>query len=154
MAKQVNPEEEAKVVGTSWNSQTGPNGYRLQFETDNKVLYDMMQSQARSCIDLANVLKQKSFMPYEFKSKLRSAIDSPYTYEEINELLEYFKNKHAYIQKENQESETPKIVYCKDCIHRDPEDRKCDSSFGGNYGIFAMADNDFCSCGVKKEEEK
>ena len=41
------------------------------------------------------------------------------------------------------------VVRCKDCIHRDPEDKKCDCSFQANGGIFPMDDNDFCSYGEK-----
>lgn len=41
------------------------------------------------------------------------------------------------------------VVRCKDCIHRDPEDKKCDCSFQAKGGIFPMDDNDFCSYGEK-----
>ena len=39
------------------------------------------------------------------------------------------------------------VVRCKDCIHRDPEDKKCDCSFQARGGIFPMSDDDFCSYG-------
>lgn len=42
-----------------------------------------------------------------------------------------------------------RIVRCKDCIHRDPEDKKCDCSFQARGGMFPMDDNDFCSYGEK-----
>ena len=41
------------------------------------------------------------------------------------------------------------VVRCVDCIHRDPEDKKCDCSFQARGGIFPMEDDDFCSCGEK-----
>lgn len=41
------------------------------------------------------------------------------------------------------------VVRCKDCIHRDPEDKKCDCSFQARGGMFPMDDNDFCSYGEK-----
>ena len=41
------------------------------------------------------------------------------------------------------------VVRCKDCIHRDPEDKKCDCSFQARGGIFPMDDNDLCSYGEK-----
>ena len=41
------------VTGTRWNSQQGPDGYRLQFETDNKQLYKYMEKAAQTCIDIA-----------------------------------------------------------------------------------------------------
>ncbi len=41
------------------------------------------------------------------------------------------------------------VVRCVDCIHRDPEDKKCDCSFQARGGIFPMDDNDFCSYGEK-----
>lgn len=42
------------VIGTRWNSQQGPDGYRLQFETDNKTLYKYIEKAAQLCIDIAN----------------------------------------------------------------------------------------------------
>ena len=41
------------VTGTCWNSQQGPDGYRLQFETNNKALYKYMEKAAQTCIDIA-----------------------------------------------------------------------------------------------------
>lgn len=41
------------VTGTCWNSQQGQDGYRLQFETDNKQLYKYMEKAAQTCIDIA-----------------------------------------------------------------------------------------------------
>lgn len=41
------------------------------------------------------------------------------------------------------------VVRCKDCIHRDPEDKKCDCSFQAMGGILPMDDDDFCSYGEK-----
>lgn len=41
------------------------------------------------------------------------------------------------------------VVRCKDCIHRDPEDKKCDCSFQARGGILPMDDDDFCSYGEK-----
>lgn len=40
---------------------------------------------------------------------------------------------------------TVDIVRCKDCIHRDPEDKKCDC--GCWHMPFTVEDNDFCSRG-------
>lgn len=42
------------------------------------------------------------------------------------------------------------IVRCKDCIHRDPEDKKCDGIFQAKCGMFQMDDNDFCSYGERR----
>lgn len=47
------------------------------------------------------------------------------------------------------EEDVVQVVRCKDCIHRDPEDKKCDCSFQARGGIFPMDDNDFCSYGEK-----
>ena len=49
-----------------------------------------------------------------------------------------------------------KVVRCKDCIHRDPEDKRCDCSFQAKGGVFPMSDDDFCSYGemLKEDEEK
>ena len=42
------------------------------------------------------------------------------------------------------------VVRCKDCVHRDPEDKKCDCSFQAKGGIFPMDDDDFCSYGERR----
>ena len=47
------------VHGTRWNSQQGPDDYRLQFETDNEALYKYMEKAAKKCIDKARKLKKK-----------------------------------------------------------------------------------------------
>lgn len=47
-------EKDHVIIGTHWNSQQGPDGYRLQFETDNKTLYKYMEKAAQLCIDIAN----------------------------------------------------------------------------------------------------
>lgn len=39
---------------TCWNSQQGPDGYRLQFETDDETLYKYMEKTAQMCIDIAH----------------------------------------------------------------------------------------------------
>lgn len=42
------------------------------------------------------------------------------------------------------------IVRCKDCKHRDPEDKKCDC---GMWNVpFSVNDDDFCSYGEKVTE--
>lgn len=42
------------------------------------------------------------------------------------------------------------IIHCKDCIHRDPEDKKCDC---GCWHIpFTTKDDDFCSRGERKTD--
>ena len=45
------------------------------------------------------------------------------------------------------------VVRCKDCIHRDPEDKKCDCSFQAKGGIFPMDDDNFCSYGERRKED-
>ena len=38
-------------MATGFNTQTGNGQYRLQFETDNKAHYLLMQETARRCVD-------------------------------------------------------------------------------------------------------
>ena len=42
-------------MATRFNTQVGNGEYRLQFETDNKEYYLLMQSTARRCIDRAHM---------------------------------------------------------------------------------------------------
>lgn len=47
---------------------------------------------------------------------------------------------------------TDKIVRCKDCVHRDPEDKKCECGALERAGcIFPVADDYFCAYGKTKE---
>lgn len=46
------------------------------------------------------------------------------------------------------------IVECKDCIHRDPEDKKCDCGQMERQGcIFPVADDYFCKYGERRADE-
>lgn len=50
-------------------------------------------------------------------------------------------------------ADVQEVVRCKDCLHRDPEDKKCDCSFQARGGIFPMEDDDFCSCGERRNRD-
>lgn len=50
----------AATIGTHWNSQQGPDGCRLQFETDNKQLYKYMEKAAQTCIDMASANRKEN----------------------------------------------------------------------------------------------
>ena len=43
--------ERRMIMATEFNTQVGNGEYRLQFETDNKAHYLIMQSSARRCVD-------------------------------------------------------------------------------------------------------
>lgn len=43
------------------------------------------------------------------------------------------------------------VVHCKDCKHRDPEDKRCDC--GCWHTPFTTNDNDFCRYGERKEND-
>lgn len=47
-------------------------------------------------------------------------------------------------------ADVQEVVRCKDCKHRDPEDKKCDGIFCAKNGLFPMDDNDYCSYGERK----
>lgn len=48
-----------------------------------------------------------------------------------------------------------KIVFCKDCRHRDPEDKKCDCGCFERQGcVFPVADDYFCKFGARRYSEK
>ena len=80
-----------------------------------------------------------------------------------------FPNGVFYVSAENPESslnelinricnlptaDVVQVVRCKDCIHRDPEDKKCDCSFQAMGGILPMDDDDFCSYGERRKEDE
>lgn len=43
------------------------------------------------------------------------------------------------------------VVHCRDCIHRDPEDKRCDC--GCWHTPFTTKDDDFCSRGERRTDE-
>lgn len=46
------------------------------------------------------------------------------------------------------------IVRCKDCKHRDPEDKKCDSGMLERQGcIFPVDDDYFCKYGERRNDD-
>ena len=58
-----------------------------------------------------------------------------------------FQTKH------DKEVEYVKVVRCKDCRHRDPEDHKCDSGEMERQGCpFKVADDYFCAYGERGDE--
>ena len=50
--------------------------------------------------------------------------------------------------KQYEDSGAVEVVRCKDCKHRDPEDKRCDC--GCWHNPFTTNDNDFCSYGERK----
>ena len=46
-------------MATGFNTQVGNGEYRLQFETDNREYYLLMQSTARRCVDGAQAANDK-----------------------------------------------------------------------------------------------
>ena len=56
--------------------------------------------------------------------------------------------RRAIAQAKN--ADVVEVIRCKDCVHRDPEDKKCDCSFQAKGGIFPMDDDDFCSYGERR----
>lgn len=59
----------------------------------------------------------------------------------------------GYVINDVPTADVVEIVRCKDCIHRDPEDKKCDGTFQAKCGMFQMDDNDFCSYGKRRKED-
>ena len=51
--------------------------------------------------------------------------------------------------KQYEDSDAVPVVRCKDCKHRDPEDKRCDC--GCWHNPFTTNDNDFCSYGESRE---
>lgn len=47
------------------------------------------------------------------------------------------------------------VVRCKDCVHRDPEDKKCDCGSLARAGCpFPVDDNYFCGYGERNDSEQ
>ena len=51
--------------------------------------------------------------------------------------------------KQYEDSGAVEVVRCKDCKHRDPEDKRCDC--GCWHNPFTTNDNDFCRYGERRE---
>lgn len=50
--------------------------------------------------------------------------------------------------KQYEDADAVSVVRCKDCKHRDPEDKRCDC--GCWHTPFTTNDNDFCSYGERR----
>ena len=63
---------------TGFNTQVGNGEYRLQFETDNKEYYLLMQETARRCVDgkpVTNANRIRSMDDEELAKFMRSMMD-------------------------------------------------------------------------------
>ena len=58
----------------------------------------------------------------------------------VDDALDYIDSEPA--------ADVAPVVHCKDCKHRDPEDKRCDC--GCWHNPFTTNDNDFCNYGERK----
>lgn len=62
-------------------------------------------------------------------------------------IIEAFKRQEEFV-------DAVPVVRCKDCVHRDPEDKKCDCGSLARQGCpFPVDDNYFCGYGERKDGE-
>ena len=71
-------------MATGFNTQVGNGEYRLQFETDNKEYYLLMQETARRCVD---------GKPVTNADRVRSMSDEEREY--INGIHKAYRNKEG-----------------------------------------------------------
>ena len=72
-------------------------------------------------------------------------------YHEIREGQEFYGNGYKKGYADGYEKAEKEIVYCKDCRHRDPEDKKCDCGCIERQGcIFPVGDDYFCKFGSRR----
>ena len=67
-------------MATEFNTQVGNGEYRLQFETDNKAHYLIMQSSARRCVDCEHMTNADRIRSMNDK-ELKKFICSMFKYE-------------------------------------------------------------------------
>ena len=71
-------------MATGFNTQVSNGEYRLQFETDNREYYLLMQSTARRCVDcvhMTNAQKIRAMSDEELAEFIRSMVDGSYNYD-------------------------------------------------------------------------
>ena len=83
----------------------------------------------------------------------RDPLDAPWDL--IDDTLALLKEQEAKIEQLNRfvngfSRDAMPVVRCKDCKHRDPEDRKCDSGHGIQWQL-PRQDDWFCADGERKE---
>ena len=67
--------------------------------------------------------------------------------------IEALKNVDAEVMK-IPAADVVKVVRCKDCRHRDPEDKKCDCGGTERQGCrFPVDDDYFCAYGERKKDD-
>ena len=71
-------------MATGFNTQVGNGEYRLQFETDNREYYLLMQETARRCVygkPMTNAQKIRAMSDEELAEFIRSIVDGSYNYD-------------------------------------------------------------------------
>ena len=71
-------------MATGFNTQVSNGEYRLQFETDNKEYYLLMQETARRCVDgkpVTNAERIRAMSDEELAEFIRSMVDGSYNYD-------------------------------------------------------------------------
>ena len=72
--------------------------------------------------------------------------------EKMVQALKQDKERYADAYRKGYAKRDEEIVRCKDCIHRDPEDFKCDCGHDIHWEL-PRPDNWFCADGKRMEEE-
>lgn len=49
-------------ISTSWNSQQGDGKYSIQFETNNRALYKMVEAICQRAIDITGVMNDENLL--------------------------------------------------------------------------------------------
>lgn len=151
------------------------------FDTDNER-YAMSDQERADCIECANEHRQLAdwLKDYQHISEELDKLIDDYTYKwhELLDLLpassilmaeitlariDAYKGFAKQLKAikgivDEDTTELPKmastIVRCKDCIHRDPEDHKCDCGMFERQGnIFPVKDDYFCAYGESKQSD-
>ena len=86
-------------MSTGFNTQTGGGEYRLQFETDNKEYFLLMQELARCCVDHQTMTNA---------DRIRAMSDE--------ELAAFMNNFDVCDTRKNDECKFIYLADCKECV--------------------------------------
>lgn len=86
------------------------------------------------------------------KTYTAGTFDTADDFERVNDILDYAptidRPTRSQFKRMAVQLGYELVVHCKDCKHRDPEDKRCDC--GCWHTPFTTNDNDFCRYGERK----
>ena len=131
--------------------------YHSESEVQNiaKEALDLLKEDCHNCkleclLQKYDELKEKYdslLKEQEHKDKMFHALEEDW--KRLKELLKEQEKQRFFVDEDGKITPLPVVVRCKDCKHRDPEDKKCDCGHDIHWQL-PRQDDWFCADGERK----